>query len=99
MDEITLVNLLNKICEKNRELTWRLKCKYHDGINPAVMQLCLLQTHSKAELSEITFSMETGQVIAGRHRGLIAFRRATNLIDALLDILIFEGSKKSISNN
>jgi len=99
MDEITLVNLLNKICEKNQELTWKLKCKYSDGQSNSIMQVNLIQVNTHSEMSTITFKMETGQIIAGRHRGLLAFKKASHLVDALLDIMIFEGSKMNISEN
>lgn len=99
MDEITLVNLLNKICEKNQNLTWRLKCQYHDGINTSIMKLYLIRVFDQQETSCITFRMETGQVIHGKHRGFLAFRRTTLLVDALLDIMLFEGSKQTISIN
>lgn len=93
MDEITLINLLNKICEKNGKLTWKLNCKYHDGINTSVMQISLIKVPSNKQTGTISFRMETGKVINGRHRGLVPFRRSTNLIDALLDILHYESTK------
>lgn len=93
MDEITLINLLNKICEKNGKLTWKLNCKYHDGINTSIMQICLLKSPSNQQTGTISFRMETGKVINGRHKGLVPFKRSSNLIDALLDILYYESSK------
>lgn len=99
MDEITLVNLLNKICEKNRELTWKLRCKYHDGIDTSIMQIQLLRGEAQVETSSITFRMETGQVIYGKHFGLVPFRKTMNLVDALLDILIYERNKRTLSSN
>lgn len=99
MDEITLVNLLNKICEKNQDLTWKLNCKYHNGMDTSIMQVSLIQTNTHAELSQITFRMENGRILAGKHRGLLAFKKATLLVDALLDILIFEGGKQVLSDN
>lgn len=93
MDEITLVNLLNKICEKNHELTWKLNCKYHDELHTSVMQIHFLQSNNLAETTKITFKMETGQVIEGKHRGFLGFKQPTMLIDALLDILIYEVSR------
>lgn len=99
MDEITLVNLLNEICEENHDLTWKLNCKYHDGIDTSIMQIHFLKTATNAETSRITFRMETGQVIYGKHSGLVPFRKATNLIDALLDILLYEKNKVSTSPN
>lgn len=99
MDEITLVNLLNKICDKNDDLTWKLNCQYEDGANHSIMKINLIRISSKAEISEITFQMETGQIITGQHLGLIPFKRSSQLVDALLDILIFESGKLAISPN
>lgn len=99
MDEITLVNLLNKICEKNLNLTWKLSCKYHDGIDISIMHIHFLKLDTKAEISRIVFRMETGQLIYGKHSGLTPFLKTTNLIDALLDILMYEKNKLRFSHN
>lgn len=97
MDEITLINLLNKICEKNRKLTWKLNCKYHDGINTSIMQISLLKLPSNKQTGTISFRMETGKIIRGNHKGLVPFGQSTSLIDALLDILYYESTKNYLN--
>lgn len=99
MDEITLVNLLNKICGKNTDLTWKLNCKYYQEWDASIMQIHFLRSDTLLETSKITFRMETGQVIEGRHRGLMAFAKSTPLVDVLLDILIYESSKPGLLPN
>lgn len=98
MDEITLINLLNKICDKSGHLTWKLRCNYLDETSP-VMQVWLYGTQDHRTVSTIVFRMETGMVISGQHRGVVAFRHSTNLIDALLEILFFENSRSAVSLN
>ena len=89
MDEITLINLLNKICEKNSRLDWKLNCKYPDE-DACIMQLSLFERNENQRKGEITFKMDTGQVIQGKHSGLVAFHPSTTLVDALLEILHYE---------
>ncbi|WP_421873674.1 hypothetical protein [Marinoscillum sp.] len=99
MDEITLVNLLNKICETNDDLTWKLNCQYDDGQNNSIMQVSFVRLSNKAEVSCISFQMETGKILQGRHLGMVTFHKSMLLTDVLLDILIYETSKLSISQN
>lgn len=99
MDEVTLVNLLNKICEKNEDLTWKLNCKYSDGMGTSVMQLSLIQKATKKETATITFCMETGKISYGKYNGLIAFQPSTRLLDVLLDILHYESADHNSSRS
>lgn len=99
MDEITLVNLLNKICDANHDLSWKLNCQYDDGQNNSIMQIKFVRLSKKATISSITFQMETGKIIQGRYSGMVNFQKSMLLTDALLDILIYESSKLPISQN
>lgn len=93
MDEITLVNLLNKICEKNTSLSWQINCKYTDGMDHSIMEVGLFDPDVKKKAGFITFQMETGKVLRGKHNGMGPFPRKTNLVDALLEILHYESNK------
>ena len=99
MDEITLVNLLNKICEINRELTWKLSCKHHDGMHQSQMQICLLRASNEDEVGTVIFEMNNGLVEYGHHQGMTSFRKAAHLLDVLLDIIIYETNKTLVSDN
>lgn len=93
MDEITLVNLLNKICEKNSSLSWQINCKYTDGMDHSIMEVGLFDPDVNRKAGFITFQMETGKVIRGKHKGMVPFSNKTNLVDALLEILHYESNK------
>ena len=99
MDEITLVNLLNKICEKNPQLTWHLKCRHHEELDQAVMETKLMARDSEECRGFIMFAMESGSVIQGGYLGIFCFQSTTNMIDALLEILHYEHSKQQLSLN
>lgn len=99
MDEITLVNLLNKICEANDDLTWKLNCHYDDGLNNSIMQIKFFRLSKKSEISCISFQMETGKILQGRYTGMVRFEKSMLLTDVLLDILIYESSRLPISQN
>ncbi len=99
MDEITLINLLNKICDTNDDLTWKLNCQYDDGQDNTLMRITFISISNKSEKGNINFQMETGKILSGRHSGMVRFDKSTMLTDALLDILIYETSKLPISQN
>ncbi len=99
MDEITLINLLNKICDINPELSWQLNCKYHDGMQNSVMEVALFHPGEKNKAGLISFKMESGSIIRGNYRGMVPFNRKTCLTDALLEILHYEQSKLVSSLN
>ncbi|MEM9329215.1 MAG: hypothetical protein AAGA85_26365, partial [Bacteroidota bacterium] len=90
MDEITLVNLLNKICEKNPLVTWNLTCRYQEEFDQAIMETKLFERESNECRGFIIFTMETGSVIRGTYLGLFSFKRSTAMTDALLEILHYE---------
>ena len=97
MDEITLVNLLNKICEKNSHLTWKLECKYPGKV--AIMNTVLIDKIEKKKSGYIEFQMDDGLVVRGKYKGILLFRKSTFLTDALLDILHYETSRQLTSVN
>lgn len=99
MDEITLVNLLNKICEKNSHLNWKLNCKYNDEEDRSIMQISLYNSRDDHKAGTVTFSMDTGTVIDGKYESLMPFNKQVQLVDALLDILNYENSKMMASVN
>ncbi len=99
MDEITLVNLLNKICEKNSYLDWKLNCKYNDEENHSIMQISLYNSRDNHQAGALTFSMDSGEIIEGKYESLMPFNPHIQLVDALLDILNYENSKVLASVN
>ena len=99
MDEITLINILNKICEKNPNLTWKLECKYNDQNEKAIMQTKILDRVLGKISGNIVFHMDSGKVLSGRYKGMLPFRKASLLTDALLEILHYETSLKLTSVN
>lgn len=99
MDEITLVNLLNKICECADCLDWKLNCTYHDGIDASIMQVVLFDRIDHKKHGYLTFRMETASVIGGKYKSLVPFTGKPNVIDALLDILHYETATKIPSYN
>jgi hypothetical protein len=92
MDEITLVNILNKICETNQHLSWQLNCKYHTAQDASVMEIRIFETQNKSKVGWIIFAMDSGRIHKGKYRSMVPFDESTNLIDALLEVLHFEAS-------
>ena len=99
MDEITLINLLNKICEVNATLSWQLTCKYQGESQNAIMEVGLFDPTNDNKIGFISFQMETGTIIEGRYKGMVPFERSNGLTDTLLDIYHYERSKSVNSLN
>jgi hypothetical protein len=99
MDEITLVNLLNKICEYTDSLDWTLNCNYHDDLDVSIMQVVIFDRSDQKKYGHLTFKMETASVIGGRYKSLLPFAKKANVVDALLDILHYESSQHAPSYN
>ncbi len=99
MDEITLINLLNKICDKNPLVSWQLNCKYHDAAQDAIMEIGLFNPENSQQHGNIVFKMGSGKLISGKYKGMVPFQSQSNLTDILLDILYYENSKLLQSAN
>ncbi len=99
MDEITLINLLNKICDHTPKLDWKLNCDYNDGLNTTVMQAVLFDKQSRKKQGSLVFRMETAMVIGGKYKGLMPFSTKLNVVDALLEILHYETTTRIPSYN
>jgi hypothetical protein len=99
MNEITLVNLLNKICEKNEDLLWKLNCKYSDGREHTFMEVEFHYQQTNQKAGFVLFNMENAKVIRGKHRGMIPFSNKMMLMDVLLDILHYESQQLAPSLN
>ncbi|WP_258103108.1 hypothetical protein [Marinoscillum sp. MHG1-6] len=99
MDEITLVNLLNKICEHSDTLDWRLNCTYDDGLSTSIMKIVLFDRGNQKKYGYLAFRMETATMIAGKYKQLMPFKGRGSVVDALLDILHYETATKLPSYN
>lgn len=85
-----MINLLNKICEKNQQLQWNLVCTYSNTSDRTIMQIKIRNMRMAERLIVLNFCMETSLIIHGFHPDIGIFPRQTLLIDALLDILSLE---------
>jgi hypothetical protein len=99
MDEITLVNLLNKICEDTDSLDWKLNCNYLEGMDASVMEVVIFDRANHKKHGELTFQLETAAVIAGKYKSLMPFSKKVDVVDALLDILHYEKTTRIPSYN
>lgn len=92
MDEITLVNLLNKICETNTSLSWQINCKYNNGTDTSIMEVHLFEAESGNKTGWLVFRMENGKVLNGKYKSMVPFDKSIGLVDALLEILHYEAT-------
>jgi len=99
VDEITLINLLNKICDTKEGLSWSLSCKFHQDSGNSIMEIDLYDADFHKSVGSIQFSMETGKVIQGRHKSMVPFSERTSITDALLEIVYYESQRMAMLPN
>lgn len=99
MDEITLVNLLNKICEHTDTLDWKLNCSFDDGMDTSIMHVELFERTNHKKHGYLAFRMDTATMIKGKYKKLMPFNGTSSVVDALLDILHYETATRVPSYN
>lgn len=94
MDEITLINLLNRICEKSSHLSWQINCKYTNVPEETLMEVGFSDKTLNKKVGNILFHLDTGKVLEGFYRSMVPAEAGVSLTDVLLEILYFENTKK-----
>ncbi len=84
----TLVkNLLNKLSEVRKNITWRINNTYSNGIDNTVLEIQIFE--DKVQTGRIAFQLEDGHVINYRYKDLEK-RIPIQIMDMLLDVIGYE---------
>ncbi len=99
MDEITLINLLNKLVEEQPQTTWSIKCHYQDGMGTTTLEVRILDTHPELLRGKIIFQMENGKISFFKYQGFHPAVTPEHITDLILDIINYERARQLALSN
>ena len=85
-DKATILDLLNKIVQKNTGISWKMKCLFSDGKGNTLNQITLLRQSDKRSIGIFTYQVESGEVQFCNYKDLKK-PKSENIIDLLLDVM------------
>jgi hypothetical protein len=87
----TIVDLLNKICNDYRNLTWKMSCNYVNGLGKTILEIFIIEHPRSSIKRKIAFQLESGRVVNHNIQELKG--RSENITDLLLDLINLEKKK------
>lgn len=94
-DKLTILNLLNKFSEDHKNITWKLKCVYSDGIGIHINQIKIITHPSSCIIGLFSYRVETGRVLSCMYKKLKK-DNSENIIDMLFDMMNYSKGKTII---
>lgn len=94
-DRDTILNLLNKFSNDHENISWKMKCKYSDGMGTTINQINIIAQPDNRTIGIFTYRIETGMVLFCTYKNLIK-PNSENIVDMLLDMINY--SKGQIIN-
>lgn len=85
-DRTTILNLLNKFSNDHKDVSWRMKCVYSDGIGTTINQIKIIAQLGNRNIAIFTFRVETGKVLFCMYKKLKK-TRSESIVDILLDMM------------
>jgi len=84
----TIVDLLNKICNDYRNLSWRISCNYVNGLGKTILEIFIIEHPRSYIKRKIAFQLENGRVL---NHNIKELKGSTeNIVDFLLDLINLE---------
>jgi len=94
-DKRTVLNLLTKLSNEHKNISWKMKCTFSDGIGTTINQIDIVSLTDNRIMGVFTYNVETGKVIVCTYKNLKK-PKSENIVDLLLDLINY--SKEQISN-
>ena len=85
-DQTTILNLLNKFSEDHKNISWKIKCSYSDGMGTTINQIKIIALPENRIVGVFAYTVETGLVLFCRYKKLKK-TKSENIIDLLLDMM------------
>ena len=87
MNERTIIlNLLNKFSEDHKNISWKMKCSFSDGMGTTINQIKLIAQPENRIIGVFAYTVETGLVLFCKYKELRK-TKSENIIDLLLDMM------------
>ena len=61
-DRATILNLLNKFSNDHKNVSWKMKCSYSDGIGTTFNQIKIIAQPGNRIIGIFSYGVETGMV-------------------------------------
>tara|TARA_R110001583_G_scaffold50022_1_gene156205 strand:+ start:891 stop:1181 length:291 start_codon:yes stop_codon:yes gene_type:complete len=85
-DRTSILNLLNKFSNDQKNITWKMVCLYSDGIGTTINEIKIIAQPGNRSIGIFTYRVETGMVISCTFKNFKK-NNSDNIIDMLLDMI------------
>jgi len=85
-DKKTILNLLNKFSNEHKNISWKIKCEYSDGMGTTFNQIEIIAQPGNRIIGVFTYRVETGAVTFCMYKKLQK-TDSENIVDMLLDMI------------
>jgi len=94
-NRITIYNLLNNFSNYHKNVSWKMKCLYCDGIGTTINQIKIISKPENRDIGVLVYRVETGIVSFCMYKSLKK-SNSENIVDMLLDIINYSKKKTII---
>ena len=85
-DQTTILNLLNKFSEDHKNISWKIKCSYSDGMGTTINQIKIIAQPENRIIGTFAYRVETGLVLFCKYKKLKK-TNSEHIVDLLLDVM------------
>lgn len=85
-DRSTILNLLNKFSNDHRNVTWKMRCSFCDGMGATINEIKILSQPGNRSIGVFIYRVETGKVLFCMYKTL-KNSNSENIVDMLLDMI------------
>ena len=91
-DQTTILNLLNKFSEDHKNISWKIKCSFSDGMGTTINQINIMAQPGNRTIGIFTYTVETGIVSFCMYKKLKK-TKSEDIVDMLLDMMNYSKSQ------
>jgi len=84
-DRTTILNLLNKFSNDHKNISWKMKCSYSDGMGTTINQIKIIAQPGDRTIGILAYKVETGMVSFCMYKKLKP--KSENIVDTILDMM------------
>ena len=92
-DTTTISNLLNKFSNDHRNISWKMKCSYSNGMGMTINEIKIIAQPGNRNIGIVTYRVESGEVLFCNYKSLKkpnlsgCDTSSVNIVDLLLDMI------------
>lgn len=85
-DRATILNLLNKFSNNHKNISWKMKCTYSNGMGTTINEIRIIAQPGNRTIGIFSYRVETG-LVTFCHFKNFQKTNSENIVDMLLDII------------